>query len=222
VVRAAGRDLAIIPPGNDYNVRVQTAVSHLYIHFVGRVPGLRETAPVTTIRLPDYGAKLVAQIVDLRRSSPNDRLGAHLMSHSLVSLALSVCPGELFLSNTLDPSIDRAIAFMDEHLREPIVNASIASAVNLSTSTFIRRFRAQTGYSPHAYLMRLRAARAAALLMDRRVGLDEVAESAGLADRAHLFRVFAREYGIGPTGFRRLQRQYPPDGDTGDGRISDI
>jgi len=79
----------------------------------------------------------------------------------------------------------------------------IAKACGLSVSHFSKAFRASTGLAPYAYLLKTRVEAAKAMLRDRNVPMDLVAESCGFVDRSHLTRVFTRRVGLSPGFWRK-------------------
>jgi transcriptional regulator GlxA family with amidase domain len=77
----------------------------------------------------------------------------------------------------------------------------------MSVRTFTRRFRAETGTSPHAWLVAQRVARARRLLEGSDLPVDRVAVAAGLGTAASLRAHLADEVGLSPLAYRRRFRQ---------------
>jgi AraC-like DNA-binding protein len=73
---------------------------------------------------------------------------------------------------------------------------------SLSRFELIRRFRADTGMTPHAFQVNLRIARARALLAAG-VTPAAVAADCGFADQSHLTRTFKRAVGVSPGRYAR-------------------
>lgn len=95
-----------------------------------------------------------------------------------------------------------AIAFMREHLAERVSNADLARSCGLSLRVFLRRFRAEFGTSPHAYLRRLRVRLTCRPLVYSDAPLATIAAAHGFSDQSHFGREFRRELGMTPTRYR--------------------
>jgi AraC family transcriptional activator FtrA len=95
---------------------------------------------------------------------------------------------------------------LDRIRAEPARDTSIAGLAReagMSRRTFLRRFKAGTGATPGAWLMRARLARARQLLETTRLGLDDVAAEAGFGTAANLRHHFRKELKVSPSDFRR-------------------
>ena len=83
---------------------------------------------------------------------------------------------------------------------------TLAGLVRLSTSHFCRSFKVSVGDTPHAYIMRRRLERAQAMMLESTESLSQIAAACGLADQAHLTRLFRRYTGQTPFNWRRAFR----------------
>lgn len=106
-------------------------------------------------------------------------------------------------AGAVDPRLERALAFMRQHLHRPIGLAEAAAAAALSESRFRHLFVAQTGCSFRAYLLWLRINLAIEAVMGG-ASWTEAAHEAGFADSAHLTRTHKRMFGIEPSAVRPL------------------
>lgn len=79
--------------------------------------------------------------------------------------------------------------------------AELAALAGLSRFQLLRRFEAQQGLPPHAWLLQRRT-EAARGLVARGLPLAEAAGAAGFADQSHMTREFARRYGFTPGQLR--------------------
>jgi len=95
------------------------------------------------------------------------------------------------------------------HLAEPLPIGPLAALVRLSASHFTRAFRASVGMSPHAFIMRERIELAKHLMLETDAPICEIALNCGLADQAHMTRLFTRAEGLSPAAWRRLHMQCP-------------
>jgi transcriptional regulator GlxA family with amidase domain len=90
-----------------------------------------------------------------------------------------------------------------EHLGEPIDVADLAARAGMSVRTFGRRFRAETGESPGAWLIAQRVAHARHLLEVTDLPVDRVAADAGLGTAASLRSHLGATVGVSPLAYRR-------------------
>ncbi|WP_172826593.1 AraC family transcriptional regulator [Mycobacterium sp. 1423905.2] len=105
--------------------------------------------------------------------------------------------------------IAAALTYIDTHLADPITVASLAGQVGLSPSAFTRAFRELTGSSPYQYVKDARLDRARDLVMDRRLGVSEVAHRVGYTSASHFIKEFRTRFGTTPRDYAST----PADGD---------
>ena len=103
------------------------------------------------------------------------------------------------VADTLAP----LLGWMLEHLDEDLGVPALAARALMSERTFARRFRAETGATPAAWVARQRVARAQELLERTDVPVDEVARRSGFGTAALLRHHFARTLGTTPLAYRR-------------------
>ena len=100
-------------------------------------------------------------------------------------------------------TLTRVHALAKSRMAESLGVSDFAAAAKLSVFHFTRLFKATTGETPHAYLVRVRVGEGMRLLRETRLGLAEVARRAGFKTHAHFSRVFRAQAGTTPTGYRR-------------------
>jgi AraC family transcriptional regulator len=92
--------------------------------------------------------------------------------------------------------------FIDQNLSENITLEDLAGLAGLSSYHFSRKFKADLGIAPHAYVLSRRIDRAKSLLNGSRLPLKLVAAECGFTDQSHLSRVFRKFLGVTPNNFR--------------------
>lgn len=98
--------------------------------------------------------------------------------------------------------LKRVLAYVDDHLSEPVTLADMAQAAGLSRMHFAAQFRAATGLRPHEYLLKCRVERAQQLMREPREPLVQIALSVGFQTQAHFTTVFRRFIGVSPHRWR--------------------
>ncbi|WP_432548465.1 GlxA family transcriptional regulator [Kineococcus sp. SYSU DK004] len=105
-----------------------------------------------------------------------------------------------------DESLQRALLWATRHLDEEIDVAGWARRAAMSPRTFARRFRAETGVTPHRWLLEQRVGVARLLLEEGDESVDEVARRCGFGSAAMLRQHFLRLVGTTPSAYRRAFR----------------
>lgn len=91
-------------------------------------------------------------------------------------------------------------------LGQPLEVAALANHARQSVRTFNRRFKAETGSAPGAWLLEQRLNRARQLLETTDLPIDEVAERSGLGSAATLRQHLRVAVGVSPSDYRRTFR----------------
>jgi AraC family transcriptional regulator len=86
--------------------------------------------------------------------------------------------------------------YIEAHLQDNIMVATLAMMCQLSSSCFSRVFKASTGYTLCQWMLRQRLARARTLLADPRLSVVDVAVAVGFHDQSHFLRQFKRVAGM--------------------------
>lgn len=99
------------------------------------------------------------------------------------------------------PDINRLKQALGANLRDDLTLESLAQAMDANPYTLLRRFKAATGITPHAYRMNCRIEQARSLLQQ---GMDiaETALECGFFDQSHLHRHFKAMTTVTPREYR--------------------
>ncbi|MBV8638833.1 MAG: helix-turn-helix domain-containing protein [Candidatus Eremiobacteraeota bacterium] len=138
----------------------------------------------------DAGARVAAivareMVVGIRRCGAQDQLNAYFERRDHVY-----------------PEVHAAQDWLVEHPGESFTIESLAHVAGVSSRTLTRRFRLATGATVKAYVTSLRLEQARALLRDKALTIDAVAERCGFADGRQLRRLWRTAYGVAPSDAR--------------------
>ncbi|NXY94636.1 helix-turn-helix domain-containing protein [Streptomyces sp. BR123] len=102
-----------------------------------------------------------------------------------------------------DESLAPVLAWAQERLDAPLTVSSLAARAAVSPATLHRRFRAQLGTTPLAWLTGERLALACRLIERGESRFEVVARRSGLGTAANLRMLMRRETGINPSAYKR-------------------
>ncbi|OCT16061.1 AraC family transcriptional regulator [Paenibacillus pectinilyticus] len=105
------------------------------------------------------------------------------------------------LATSDQPSMERSIAYLENHYHEKITSEQLAAMAGVSRSHYSILFRKLTIFSPNEYLSRLRVHRAKELLMTGSGSLREIALKVGYKDEFYLSRRFKQHTGTSPSSY---------------------
>ena len=112
-----------------------------------------------------------------------------------------------FIENPL-PSLESTnlfadtVAWLQEHLDEPVTVEDLAARSAMSPRTFSRQFLAATGTTPYQWLVRQRVLLAQRLLEVSHLSIEAVAEKSGFSTAANLRKHFGRIVQTNPQAYR--------------------
>jgi len=89
-----------------------------------------------------------------------------------------------------------------EHPSDPYSLHTLAAEAGLSPRTLTRQFKAATGQTIKEYATTLRLEQARALLRDKTLTIDDVAERCGFSDGRQLRRLWSQTFGLPPSAER--------------------
>lgn len=97
----------------------------------------------------------------------------------------------------------RAIRFINEHISEDLDIQKICDEINVSKYHFCRQFKAHTGMTVMAYLLKTRIVLAAEELKKTDLPVSEISENLGFSSLSYFCRVFKQERGVTPLQYRK-------------------
>jgi AraC-like DNA-binding protein/uncharacterized RmlC-like cupin family protein len=123
-------------------------------------------------------------------------------------LGLMIWVSHRSVRGNLNPTqkVAQSIAYMKQHLDQPIAAASFVSMVNLSESHYRALFKRQTGYTPTDYFIRLRVHKACQLLDTTKLTVKEIARLTGYQDALYFSRAFKSVMELSPIQYREQHK----------------
>ena len=103
----------------------------------------------------------------------------------------------------LDYRLRAAIAYMREHVTEPVAVEDVASRVGLSRAHFFALFRDQLHTTPQVFWSAVRVEEAVRRLVQQEESLTSVALDLGFSSPGNFSRFFRDHMGVSPSKFRR-------------------
>jgi len=108
------------------------------------------------------------------------------------------------IDSTKDP-IRKAIAYIDQHLKEELTLKEIAALVHLNPSYFSVLFKEQANLNFSEYITRRRIQRAKELVISTNLPINEIAEEVGYKTSKYFIKIFKEIEGMTPSTFRKTE-----------------
>lgn len=99
--------------------------------------------------------------------------------------------------------IEKATLYFNEHYNENISIEDYAASKNMSICWFIRNFKEYNKITPMQYILTVRIANAKSLLETTSYNITEIAEIVGYDNPLYFSRLFKRQTGMSPSGYRK-------------------
>lgn len=208
-------ELVFCPPGYTFE---REEISPLTLHFIG----FEFNSTLSTDSFVNLLPKFKAQPTDRMRVTsnfsylrmlhlamdPRSIARKQLIINDLWQLACSEWDNvanqdELVtLIQTNDPEMKLSIEWLIERAHTPFSIRELSDKVGLSPAQFSRRFKKAFRMNPSELVRTLRIRKAAKLLLDTDLTLDQIAERCGYDNGFYLSRVFTRAMNMNPSKYR--------------------
>lgn len=210
-------DLLVIPPHarhaygaeekNPWTIHWFHAQGHLIPGFLAElnVPAAR---PVVFLGEDPHVLALFEEVLDVLEHgyTPQQMLHAsHALAH-LFAVIIRHRHENWRVQPDARQKITRTLAYMKQHLDQPLHLDTLASLANLSRSRYSALFKEQTGFAPMDYFNRLRMHRACQLLDTTDLNVKSVASRLGYQDPLYFSRVFRSITEVSPMAYRSKRK----------------
>ncbi len=187
--------ILVIPPGVRVKQVIVKPCESLFVH-----AGFDLTISATANHL--FTIPVFPAIMEIIKRLSNDVLNQSFVIGEFVFAVISRLPPGIWHSRINDPRIEKICRLLKKQPERAWANQELAVKACFSENAFIRRFREVVGISPQFFLQKLRLARAAALLLQNELSIEEIASACGFCDRHYLTRMFKKHFGQSPGRFR--------------------
>lgn len=161
------------------------------------------TVPVVTATV-GFTTEAEHILDEVRCALTQNRESAHAAALRLVTFLTLPATEPGRMRGGLAPWQKRKIErYLGSRLEYQVHLNELAEQALLSVSHFCRAFKETFGDTPHVYIVRQRLKRARELMLTTNDSLSHIALACGLADQAHLSKLFRRELGQTPNSWRR-------------------
>jgi AraC family transcriptional regulator len=215
---APQRSVGFVPAETDLRLTCDNSRPNLLVWISpDRLENLVESS--VTLRPLDWeedpaGFEIARQaIIEVHGSGGPERLRLESLAVQLVSRTIDRVRADSMRAPTdrrLRERITRAKDYAVAHIAEDVDLAGMAAAACLSPYHFLRAFRATTGETPHAYLMRRRVETASELLRTTDLPLALIAVRCGFSSQAHFTTAFRKVMFATPAHYRSEFRALAP------------
>lgn len=106
------------------------------------------------------------------------------------------------------PYIRRALQYIEMHLSQPIDADTLASLCGITRRHFTELFHRETNKTVKQYITDVRCERAADLLENTQLLVQEISHYVGYEDTNYFARVFKSSRGVSPQEYRKLKKLY--------------
>jgi AraC-like DNA-binding protein len=205
--------IVIFPPNTPHTY--QASETHPWSIYWVHVKGpffnafYENTAPYLPLRLSNI---LAQRVIDIFRQcfsilSTPYQTEEFLYLCQLVATMFSLinCEGKRSLlpfTEEGDLALNKAIAFMHDHIHETINRRQLLGASQVSSSQLTHLFKHATGFAPIEYFLRTKIHAASQDLYFSKLPIRDIADAYGIADPYYFSRLFKKIMGLPPKHYR--------------------
>jgi AraC-like DNA-binding protein len=214
-VLSAG-ELVIFPPHipHEYYASGENPWSIYWVHFKGT--SYEPFYQMVSARLPlhiddiigDRLKELFNQCFCILQLPYHEEEFLYLCQLVATMLALVSCSTRSIIQLSLSggQGIEKAVGYMQAHLREEVTLGELAKAARFSTSHLYYLFKHSTGYAPIEFFLKTKIQAAARDLYFSSLTVKDIAMSYGIEDPYYFSRLFKKIMGMSPQNYRNKSK----------------
>lgn len=179
-------------------------ILHFFIHFNLGYPFDNLTPGIYFFSITKEQRLIIQRITDILKHGVSDfDFNESLDLYNLILSSISFLSSNLWHHQSIEPKILDIMSYMNRNLRKNLTNEILASTIRMSTNSFARLFKQQTGNSPQKYLTKTRIENACNLLHHSSLSINEIADHCGFSDRYYFTKVFTSSILLPPAQYRK-------------------
>jgi AraC-like DNA-binding protein len=197
----------LIPPHIEFTTWQKSSPQQFYIHFEAPRRFNHVTENIYRFEMTDQFKSMIAMIApELRPGITFTTPAGSLLCISLCAQALAKIPGDHLIGKPENPVIKKIISGMHSNPEENFHIIQFAKENRKAIPTIYEDFEVQTGTTTYWYFSFLRVQKAASLLANSNMKIDDIAKSIGITCREHFNRKFKEITGLSPLIYRKRMR----------------
>ena len=158
----------------------------------------------------EYERIFKRMIAELQRCPANyEEMLTLLLRHLFILIHRRISKPRVLKDEYLDNEMDLAAQYFNDHYHLDIQIEDYAASRGMSVSWFIRNFKAYTNTTPLQYILSIRIANAQVLLENTTYSVAEIGRIVGYENPLYISRIFRKQKGISPLGYRKRVGNYP-------------
>jgi len=211
-------DMTCISPGTVYSFATDTPGKHWCIHYFENPVQGAKTYPIPNyLRLGVNSlfyleqVRLISRLCHHHRQDEQDpaQLEARFRLKALLLSLHNVSRGQPAGRRTRSTfSWDPLIAWMDDHLDQPISLPQLAEIANLAPGTLSKKFKDSYKTTLSQYLLHRRIDKAKSLLATTTLTIYEVGSTVGIPDPQYFNKQFRKVTGLSPSRYQDENQEY--------------
>lgn len=102
--------------------------------------------------------------------------------------------------------VRRLLEVLDEHLaNDDLGSTFLSEKMHMSSRQFYRKFKELSGITPSDFIKKYKMERAAHLLAETDLSIQEVIEEVGISSRPYFYKEFSQRFGMTPKSYRDMK-----------------
>jgi AraC-like DNA-binding protein len=179
-------------------------ILHFFIHFNLGYPFDNITPGVYSTEIQKEQKNIIQRVIDTLKCGATDfDFYSSIDIYTLILSSVASLDPYLWHQQSIDPKILEIMSYINRNFRKNLPNEKLAETMNMSTNSFARLFKQQTGHSPQKYLAKIRIENACNLLHHSILSINEIAEHCGFSDRYYFTKVFTSLIFMPPAQYRK-------------------